>query len=271
MKVELLKRAKRAISIQIKRHTPENICPSQNMATNLNRAQRRLRELQSQDYSHLPLSASTEDSIRQVKEAAESIYGDRWNYYSNALRREVVQVFEMCIRGLSQSSQKIDYLEIGSCQGLSMSIIARLLINSSALGKLVSVDPYFAEGYVEGGLGIWEKNDEITIDKTTRNNAYSLYNLLKLEVHHIEEVSFVGLKSLICSNRHFNLIYIDGSHEGMNPLRDLGLSFELAAPGGIIILDDHHWPDVKVIKELCDCHCNKIAESWKVAAYEVAP
>ena len=34
------------------------------------------------------------------------------------------------------------------------------------------------------------------------------------------------------------------------------------------MLDDHHWPDVKTVKELCDRHLDKIYESWKVAAYK---
>lgn len=40
------------------------------------------------------------------------------------------------------------------------------------------------------------------------------------------------------------------------------------ATQGIIILDDHYWPDVKILKELCDRHLSKVYESWKVVAYK---
>lgn len=240
-------------------------------SNNFTTEQIHLKKLQEMDYSLLELDLSTEKSISVITSAAKKIYGNKWNYYSNALRREVVKVFETCIQHLLKSRTTINYLEIGSCQGLSMSLIARLLNDVNSRGKLVSIDPYFETGYIEGALGIWEKDLEIAINKSTRDKAYALYNLQQLDVIHIEETSTVGLKSLVTSNQQFDLIYIDGSHEGLIPLRDLGLSLELIKPGGIIILDDHHWPDVKVIKELCDKHYLKIGESWKVAAYLIAP
>ena len=70
-----------------------------------------------------------------------------------------------------------------------------------------------------------------------------------------------------CTKQPFDLIYIDGSHEGLEPLKDLGFSLELINENGIIMLDDPHWPDVNTIKELCERHYKKITESWKVAAY----
>jgi hypothetical protein len=42
----------------------------------------------------------------------------------------------------------------------------------------------------------------------------------------------------------------------------------LVKPGGVIMLDDHHWPDVKNVKELWDRHLAKVYETWKVAVYK---
>ena len=231
----------------------------------------RLVELQQADQSQWTLSERTKDNIRNVRKAAMAIYGETWNFFSNALAPAAAHVFEASIKWLNESFQTIDYLEIGSCQGLSMSLIASLLRHRANIGRLVSVDPYFAEGYTEGAQGLWEIDRNVPINKTTRDQAFRLYESLGFEVEHIEEVSSVGLRRLMGSGQGFHLIYIDGSHEGMNPLRDLGLSFELIESGGIIMLDDHLWPDVRVIKELCDSHCEKVAESWKVAAYAVTP
>ncbi|MBE8233712.1 MAG: class I SAM-dependent methyltransferase [Endozoicomonadaceae bacterium] len=231
----------------------------------------RLVELQRGDQSQYTLSKDTHNCIQKVKAEAETIYGETWNFYSGALNPPAAHVFETSINFLVDTFQTIDYLEIGSCQGMSLSLIAGLLKHHSRIGRLVSIDPYFTEGYKEGGRGIWKIDRKIPINKTTRNNAYKLYDHLSLKVEHIEELSYVGLRELIREDQYFNLIYIDGSHEGMVPLRDLGLAFELIKPNGIIMLDDHHWPDVKAIKELCDRHCQKIAESWKISAYKVIP
>ena len=258
MKTDLLKRIKSKLPEPIKkiaRKVVDGICASP--------AERQTKWLKKKNYSHLPLLRTTEESIHNVKIAAESIYGNNWNFYSDALRRETVKVFETCIQYLSESHQPINYLEIGSCQGLSMSIIGCLLKKAHRLGKLISIDPYFEGGYIE------HKN-EVVINKTTKDNAFKLYKILKLEVNHIEEISSIGLKNLVNEKQSFNLIYIDGSHEGMSPLEDLGLSLQLITHNGIIMLDDYRtYPDVKVLKTLCDRHYNKIADSWKVAAYKV--
>ena len=234
----------------------------------LTREQRHLRELQNRDYSYLDLLASTERSVAQVKEHAESIYGEQWNFYSNALRREVVNAFEVCAKKLG-GREKLNYLEVGSCQGLSMSIIGAILRAQGQLGELVSVDPYFEGGYVEGAHGVWQKDLPLAINKVTRDNALRLYAKLGLQVELVEHISDEGLKKLSSDNRKFDLIYIDGSHEGMSPLKDVAYALGLIKENGIIILDDHLWPDVKVVKKLCDRHFTKVAECWKVAAYRV--
>ena len=107
----------------------------------------------------------------------------------------------------------------------------------------------------------------IEIDKTTRDGALRLYGSLELEVELLEETSTEGLKRLVGRDEAFDLIYVDGSHEELRPLSDTGLALALLAPGGIVVLDDHHWPDVRQVREICDRHCRHVAESWKLAAY----
>jgi|GEM_PF-5981428 len=258
MNDDILKRIKRKLPESIKkiaRKVVDGICASP--------AERQIKWLKKKNYSYLPLLRTTEESMHNVKIAAETIYGSNWNFYSDALRRETVKIFETCSQYLSASHQTVNYLEIGSCQGLSMSIIGSILNEAHKLGKLISIDPYFEGGYTE------HKN-EVVINKTTKGNALKLYKMLKLEVNHIEEISSIGLKNLVIGGQSFNLIYIDGAHEGMSPLEDLGLSLQLITHKGIIMLDDYRtYPDVKVLKTLCDRHYNKIAESWKIAAYKV--
>jgi len=226
-------------------------------------------QMQRSSVNDLQLSDVLQTLTKKVQASAESIYGESWNFYSGALSPVAANIFEESVSALLGDYEDIDYLEIGSCQGLSMSLVACLLKYHTKLGKCVSIDPYFDDGYVEGANSVWEVEREISINKNTRDNAQALYKKLHLDVEHLEKTSTEGLRSLIQQEERFHLIYIDGSHEKMMPLRDLGLSFEVLYSGGIIMLDDHNWPDVKPLKELCDKHCEPIAESWKISAYRV--
>ena len=227
--------------------------------------ERAIRKEKFKDYSRLQLSDSTEKSLEICKKESVSVYGDNWNYQSDALRREMVYGFETCIKHLLSKTDTIDYLEIGSCQGLSMSIVGNIIRNNSTKScKLFSIDPYGEDGY-------YEHNIQVPVNKTTKSKAYSLYKLLNLNVDHIEKFSDEALKQLISENLKFNLIYIDGAHEGMIPFNDLAYSLQLVSKkGAIIILDDHKtYDDVKFIKLLCDRNFNKVYENWKIAAYEI--
>jgi len=231
--------------------------------------QRKLERLTQQNYDHLKLQKFAETGVSKTRSAAEQIYGDKWNYYSDALRREVVYSFQSSIECLRHSFDKIDYLEIGSAQGMSMSVIGVMLQETGVIGDLVSVDPYFQDGYIEGAGSPFSNVQKIEINKKARDKALSLYKSLKLNVELLEMKSSDGLKRLLNEDRKFHLIYIDGSHEGLNPVIDFGLSYELLQPNCIIMLDDHSWNDVRGLKSLCDKHCEKVDECWKVAAYRV--
>src|SRR5262245_41794708 len=48
-----------------------------------------------------------------VQAAAAAIYGDSWNYYSDALRPEIAEGFVRTVEAIAQTSQPVQYLEIG--------------------------------------------------------------------------------------------------------------------------------------------------------------
>lgn len=202
--------------------------------------------------------------------AAENIYGSSWNQYSNALLHEALYVYEKCIAELQVHFDRIDYLEIGSCQGLSISVVGLMLKDRGLLGDLVSVDPYFEDGYDEGAKLARQRNIRINVDKRTKEQAFRLYTSLGINVSLLEMKSSEGLVKLLKENRRYHLIYIDGSHEALNPTVDFGLSCALCHSNGIVMLDDHLQPDVIGIKSLCDRHCVKVADCWKVAAYKIS-
>ena len=202
-----------------------------------------------------------------VQAAAAAIYGDCWNYYSDALRPEIAEGFVRTVDAVVQTNQPVHYLEIGSCQGLSMSLIAGLLRDRNVLGSLVSIDPYFETGYLEGGAGPYRKAEQVAVTKNTKACAMRLYTQLGLNVEIIERTSGDGLIELIRNARSFDLVYIDGSHEQLCPAIDFGLCNAILRSNGVLILDDHMWPDVQPIKHLCDKHTVKIQETWKTASY----
>ena len=235
--------------------------------------QRKLFLLKHKNYEKLPLSETSLLSSKRVEETLDRLLKERnsllsVSYYSNALRKEVVYSFQTAIEHASKTFNQINYLEIGSALGASLSLIANVLREYNLLGRLVSIDPYFEGGYVEGGKGIWNKDRKVDIDESVMQVAMSLYQELGLDVELIRDVSKKGLRSLIDRGEVFQLIYIDGSHEGLNPLIDFALCTQCIDFGAVIMLDDHHWPDVKIVKELCDRHLPKVYESWKVAVYE---
>jgi hypothetical protein len=220
-------------------------------------------------YSDVQLGDIEQSARSAVRGAAESIYGARWNYYSDALRVEIVRGFFASLNAFPAGDGGLDYLEIGSCQGLSMSVVGLLLRGSGRLGTLTSIDPYFEGGYIEGEHGPYLNPLQVAVNKTTRDSACRLYRTLELEVELRETTSLNGLVALIAEGRKFDVVYIDGAHEALWPVVDFGLSVAVLRENGVIILDDHMWPDVEPLKTLCDQYATKVQETWKTASYRV--
>jgi hypothetical protein len=227
------------------------------------------------EFGALELSGFSTRIRTTVIEAAESIYGPKWDYVSGSLNKEPLHCFERTIDELSRDRDRIDYLEIGSAQGMSMSFIGLCLSESGHLGTLVSVDPYFDGGYTEESThpatGRRPYSVRSTINKSTKCAAESLYRMLGLSVKVMETTSREGLVQLVRENQRFDLVFIDGYHAELAPALDFGISLHLLRDGGAVMLDDHLCRDVKPIKKLCDNYCEKIAECWKVACYRLRP
>ena len=230
---------------------------------------RRERRGTQRDLRQLRISPETVDCLERVQRCAQQIVGDDWDYYSGTLRPQCAAVFEQVISVLPSNSEVVHYLEIGSANGASMSLVAMLLKRSRPNIRLVSVDPYYERGYQEGERGPIKTRLDININKQTRERALRLYREMQINVELIEMESTRGLVELIKRGSLFDMIYIDGFHEGLQPVIDFGLCRPLLKPGGVILLDDHMWPDVQPIKAICDVHAEKVAASAKIAAYRL--
>jgi predicted O-methyltransferase YrrM len=225
------------------------------------------REYCDHNQAEITLPEHAEIALATIESEAWEVHNTDWNYYSNAIRREVVAVFLESIAATPPGP--IDFLEIGSACGLSMSLVGTLLKNMNRLGSLVSIDPYFDDGYIEGEGSPMRIIQRVRINAGTLPKARELYSRLGLNVEHLRAPSGPGLKQLVLNDRRFDLIYVDGSHERLNPLIDFGVASLLLRPGGIILVDDHRWRDVTPVKLLCDAHAERIAQCWKVAAYRL--
>jgi predicted O-methyltransferase YrrM len=196
---------------------------------------------------------------QDIAAQAQAFYGDEdFNFYSNAYLPENLYVFATTLAG-QPKDQPVRYLEVGVNKGLSSLAVARL---GEALGievTITGVDPYFAEGYVEGALR--------KIDKVTRDRTLAFLQQAGAKFELIEATSRGAFQALLREGRTFDLIYIDGRHEHLFPLVDVGSYINLLPPDGALLIDDYFWKDVFQIKHLFDKHAAKVCESWKIAAY----
>jgi predicted O-methyltransferase YrrM len=228
-----------------------------------------LRRLQAQDYSHLPLTEESEQCRLAVRTVAEDIFHQQWNHYSNALKHEVIHIVQTVASHFVTLGRPVRYLEIGSARGLSMGFVGTLLRALGVPHSLTSLDPYYAEGYFEGARSPVGAGHHVPIDKTVRDGALKLYAELNLDVTLLEAPSTIGLPDLLRKEKTFNWIYVDGSHEGLLPAFDFGLSMALLEKPGVIVLDDPCWHDVAPLRHLADQHLVCLGSCWKLAAYRV--
>ena len=105
------------------------------------------------------------------------------------------------------------YLEIGSHEGMSLLNVLEKYKNVHA----TSVD-------------IWSDS---TIEKIFDENLKNFNNLEKIKLD-----SIIALRKLKDDKKQFDIIYIDGLHEGTHVLIDSIQAFKLLKIDGIIIFDD---------------------------------
>lgn len=146
----------------------------------------------------------------------------------------------------------VNFLEIGSYEGVSLLTVAYILRSAGRLGEIVSVDPYYPDGYFEtppGQQRLWKNSTSETME-----GVLKLYANSNLSVELIRASSNEALPSLLAKGRKFDIIFVDGMHEGLAPLIDISLSLLLLRDNGILCLDDVTWRDVKPLADLCEKH-----------------
>ncbi len=216
-----------------------------------------------------------EEVAAQADRIAGEVVGADHDTYSGATAPEVASAFALCIRH-GMRDGRLDYLEIGSAKGKSMGFIGAFAIRSGCEFRGTSIDPYFEAAYREGadrpdlflrGAGPYVA----PIDATDYEKATRYWRELGLVVEQLRLTSGEGIELLRTRGVQFDLIYIDGLHDGLAPMQDLVGCLKLARKGGVIMLDDRHWASVHHVRKICS-RCEElrlIHENWKISAYEV--
>ena len=216
-------------------------------------------------------------TVESVNNTAFKIIGAENNTYSGATAPEVASGFDICIKLITNEKKNLKYLEIGSAKGKSMALIGELTKNYYAKFNGISIDPYFNDSYVEGNdkpnglLSSNKQSRKIPIDNSSREQALKLWSAFNLNVEQLRLTSNEGLAKLSERKEKYDLVYIDGFHDGLTPISDFLGILDLIQDGSIIMIDDWHWANIHNLKKICDNLPGLliIDLNWKVAAYRV--
>ena len=121
-------------------------------------------------------------------------------------------------------NKEFSYLEIGSYEGLS----ALYILSNYPNAKVITVDLWDESNINSESLEVNFRKVEKRFDENLKD-----YKFTK-----IKKDSVIALRELLKKNISFDIIYIDGSHNGEDILSDAIESYKLLNKGGIIIFDD---------------------------------
>lgn len=137
--------------------------------------------------------------------------------------------------------RSVNALEIGSFEGRSAHWLLENLLTYPG-SCLWCVDP-------------WDGRDPCLGIKTSDAERMFDGNMLKFvrdstvenrKFHKLKMESVTALTGFTTTGMRFDLVFIDGDHEGISALTDLVLSWPLVVPGGWLVFDDYGWESDKL-------------------------
>lgn len=132
-------------------------------------------------------------------------------------------------------------LEVGSFEGRSICHMIKLLDGPLEIHAIDS----WAGGKDIGSTELMKINPFTDVEARFQSNTKKAIEEsgkeVKLNVH--KYTSDIGLSRLLIAGYrdYFDFVYLDGSHETMDTLCDLILSYKLVREGGVIGVDDYLW------------------------------
>jgi predicted O-methyltransferase YrrM len=175
-----------------------------------------------------------------------------------------VATWEPVARELEGRSAQL--LEIGSFEGLSACFLLWRLPDA----QVTCIDTF--EGSVEHeAYGVEVATLEERFDRNVARFGGSRVRKLVGDSRDL-------LPRLLAEGRQFDLVYVDGSHNGLDVVIDASFGWRLLAPGGVMIFDDYTWaalgPDpmlrpgaaIDAFLGLVAEHCDVLFSGRQVAA-----
>jgi len=129
------------------------------------------------------------------------------------------------------------FLEIGSYEGRSTCYLIE------KFGSQTPIEIHCIDSW-QGGIEherLAMSAVEIRFDKNVALAKQKATNPVDIKKH--KKFSNIALAELIAAGKveHFDLVYVDGSHQAADVLTDAVMSFQLLRPGGLMIFDDYIW------------------------------
>jgi predicted O-methyltransferase YrrM len=158
---------------------------------------------------------------------------------------------------IPQRSDPIRYLEIGVCCGYNVLSVEKLY-GSHPNSILTCVDPWIDYSEYSEYKGVISSYHDMFMENT-RDIQH------KLDVR--RDFSHRVLPTM--ADKTFDMIYIDGNHDGEYVLEDAVLAFRKVKIGGWLIFDDYHHPVVrKSIDEFINIYKHRLSSPshayWQV-------
>lgn len=97
-------------------------------------------------------------------------------------------------------------------------------------------------------IDTWDGKDKTLGEQTLTAYSTFIKNIRPFgtKVKVIQSESWVYLSKLRQNEREYDLVFIDGDHEGYNALLDLLLSWPMVKVGGCLVFDDYIWSSDKL-------------------------
>lgn len=145
------------------------------------------------------------------------------------------------------SPPNADVLEIGTLYGLFAATLMRMMHRAGTEARLTIVDPLVGSQLQPGAKQASEPTGTpVRMDVVRANLA--LGGQAGSEARIEQGLSGDTAVRAAVSDRRYGVIVVDGDHSMEGVLADLEWAEEIAAPGGIVVLDDYgdgHWPGVQ--------------------------
>lgn len=122
------------------------------------------------------------------------------------------------------------FLEVGSFEGRSMVYTVENLLEDG--GELICVDTWL-------GSAEHQSKDMSLVEQRFNHNQSILFD--KYPNRTVTKIKGPSYKALQNHLPGFDMIYIDGSHHGLDVMTDACLAWPLMKRGGVMVFDDYGW------------------------------